>query len=177
MEPKGKVMQVDRKRRVKPMEDASKASNPNVEDAKKQSRNTRDDAQRHAKKGANLRLGVGLGAAGLASGFAASHFEGGFELVWKSGWIRVLGAEDGRRACGGRGVSRRWIACWWWGAATAYKDGAGVLWCARSTGGLARDGALAAVAARGRACLLRKITLASLNRPLTRACARPSMAA
>lgn len=57
---------------------------------------------------------------------------------WKRWEIRVLGAEDGLGACGGRGVSRRWIACWWWGAATTYKDGAGVLWCARSTGGLAR---------------------------------------
>ena len=57
----------------------------------------------------------------------------------------MLGAEDGLKACGGRGVSRRWIACCWRGAATSYKDGAGVLWCARSTGGLARLGASVAL--------------------------------
>jgi hypothetical protein len=39
------------------------------------------------KKTRNLRLGVGLGAAGLASGFAASHFEG----IW--GWVVKLGGK------------------------------------------------------------------------------------
>ena len=90
----------------------------------------------------------------------------------KGGKISELGAEDGLGACGGRGVSRRWIACWWWGATLAYKDGAGVSRSARSTGRLARPELWQSGRAR-----LRKITLSSLSRPTTRRRARPSIAA
>jgi hypothetical protein len=38
--------------------------------------------------GADSRLGAGLGAAGLASGFAASHFDGVALVVWVV--VRVL---------------------------------------------------------------------------------------
>lgn len=90
----------------------------------------------------------------------------------KGGKISELGAEDGLGACGGRGVSRRWIACWWWGATLAYKDGAGVSRSARSTGRLARPELWQSGRAR-----LRKITLSSLSWPTTRRRARPSIAA
>jgi len=79
------VVDMDRKRRVKQMQDASKTSKPSVEDAKTQSQNTRDGAQSAREKRRNLRLGVGLGAAGLASGFAASHF-GRFGV-----WVEKVG--------------------------------------------------------------------------------------
>lgn len=43
--------------------------------------------------GDHLRLGAGLGAAGLASGFAASHFEGGW---WISVfWVVGMGERNG----------------------------------------------------------------------------------
>lgn len=63
------------------------------------------------KQDKDLRLGVGLGAAGLASGFAACHFEsdgfgflGGRGGAVKMGWVRVVGVEcrdDGLLAAGG----------------------------------------------------------------------------
>ena len=133
------------------MQDASKASKQSVEDAKMQTQNTRDDATRKRKspnkaeagKGATYDWALDLEPLALPPDLPPVILRD-LGFGGKGGKISELGAEDGLGACGGRGVSRRWIACWWWGAATAYKDGAGVLWCARSTGGLARLGALAA---------------------------------
>jgi hypothetical protein len=49
--------------------------------------------------GQNSRLGAGLGAAGLASGFASSHFDG-VDGIGFLGWVSVV-------------VEMSWWCCMW----------------------------------------------------------------